>query len=222
MPEKCHVHNCNEPSIAKGLCRKHYMQVQRHGEVAETRPTDWGKREKHSAYKAWCNLRRYHRKDVSQDWLDDFWKFADDVGDKPDSAQAFRPNNSLPWDKNNFYWKEVERSSEDYKEYMQQWHKKARAANPEYYSNQYLKKRYGVTFEWYQKTLAEQNNVCAICAKPETTQIRNKTIAMPVDHCHTTGKVRGLLCTQCNRALGLFGDDPATLQAAIGYLEKFK
>ena len=220
MPEKCHVHNCTEPVVAKGLCRKHYMQVQRHGEPVNTRPADWGNREKHPAYTAWCNLQRNHRQDVCVTWLEDFWKFAEDVGAKPSKARAFRSDSSKPWSKDNFYWKENRASSENEKEYAREWHKKARLANPDYYLNQDLKRNYKVTLEWYQKTLAEQNNVCAICAKPETTQIRNKTIAMAVDHCHTTGKVRGLLCTQCNRALGLFGDDPAALQAAIGYLGK--
>jgi hypothetical protein len=155
-------------------------------------------------------------------WLEDFWKFAEDVGVKPNKTRAFRSDTSKPWSKDNFYWKENRVNSDDEKEYAREWHKKARLANPDYYLNQDLKRNYKVTLEWYRTTLAEQNNVCAICTKPETTQIRNKTIAMAVDHCHTTGKVRGLLCTQCNRALGLFGDDPAALQAAIGYLEKFK
>jgi len=198
------------------------MRMHRHGEVGNTRPTDWGQREKHSAYKAWCNLRRHHRQDTQPEWIDDFWAFAKDVGKKPEFGQAFRPDSSKPWSRDNFYWKEKRASSEDRKEYMREWSRKSRAANKEYYAEQDLKKQYGVDMEWYRATLAEQNNVCAICAKPETTQIRNKTIAMAVDHCHTTGRVRGLLCTQCNRALGLFGDDPAALHAAIGYLERFK
>ena len=220
MPEKCRVHNCTEQTIAKGLCRKHYMQVQRHGEVVNTRPKDWGQREKHSAYKAWCGLRRNHFKDLCRDWADDFWKFAEDVGDKPINSKAFRSDKSKAWSKDNFYWKEVEKSSEDCKEYMKEWHRKARAANPEYYLNQDLQRKYGVTLEWYRTTLAKQNDVCAICEQPETTKIRGKAIAMAVDHCHTTGKARGLLCTQCNRALGLFRDSPVNLQAAIGYLER--
>jgi hypothetical protein len=221
MPTKCHVHNCTEPAIAKGLCRKHYMQVQRHGEVSDTRPADWGQREKHSAYTSWCGLRRSHRADMPKEWVDDFWKFAEDVGEKPKSSRAFRPYSDRPWGKDNFYWKEIERSSESVREYAKQWARNARAANPDYYTDQNLRKNYGVTLEWYQKTLADQNGVCAICKNPETTEIRGRAIAMAVDHCHTTHKARGLLCTQCNRALGLFRDDPATLQAAISYLEKF-
>jgi len=220
MPEKCHVINCTGPVVAKSLCRKHYMQVKRHGEVVNTRPADWGNREKHPAYSAWSNLKRRYRQELCKEWLDDFWVFVADTGEKPESSQAFRVDHSLPWGKNNFYWKEVNRSSEDYKEYMREWHKKSRAINPDYYLNQGLLKNYGITIEQYRETLAKQDGVCAICKQPETTEIRGKVIAMPVDHCHTSGKARGLLCTQCNRALGLFKDNQRVLEAAINYLKK--
>jgi len=218
MPEKCHVHNCSQPSIAKGLCRKHYMRVQRHGDVGETRPNDWGAREKHWAYKSWCGLRRYHRLDMQESWREDFWQFVKDVPEKPEGSIAWRADPTKPWGKDNFYWKERRASSEDYKEYMREWYRKARAANPEYYLDQDLRRNYGVTYEWYQETLAKQNNVCAICKQPETAIIRNKVIAMPVDHDHKTGKARGLLCTKCNRGLGLFRDDKDILKAAFDYL----
>jgi hypothetical protein len=222
MPEKCHVILCTNPAVAKGLCRKHYMQVQRHGEVVDTRPGDWGSREKHSAYSAWCNLKRHHRQELCQEWLDDFWVFVAEVGEKPESSTACRSDNLVPWCKDNFYWKEKRSSSDDQKEYARAWHKKSRAANPEYYLDQDLRRNYGVTLEWYRKILSAQNDSCAICKQPETTKIRGKVIAMAVDHCHTSGEARGLLCTQCNRALGLFKDNKSVLEAAIGYLEKHK
>lgn len=220
MPEKCHVHNCTQPAVAKGLCQKHYMQVQRHGGVVNTRPDDWGTREKHPAYRAWCNLHRHYRQFTQSDWLEDFWKFASDVGEKPNKATAFRPDKTKPWSKDNFYWKEHKAASEDRKEYAREWARQARLVNADYYLNADLVRKYGMTIEDYRTILVAQDGVCAVCKRPETTLIRGKAIAMPVDHCHTTGKTRGLLCTQCNRGLGLFGDDPVRLQAAIGYLEK--
>lgn len=218
MPEKCHVHNCTQPSIAKGLCRMHYMRVQRHGNVEQTRPDDWGKREEHPAYGAWCNLRRSHRLAIPQAWLEDFWAFVKDVPEKPEKSQPARSDARLPWSKDNFYWKERRTSAENYKEYMREWHKKARLANPEYYADQDLRRKYGVSLEWYNETLANQNGVCAICKQPETAVIKGRVIAMPVDHCHKTGKARGLLCTKCNRGLGLFRDSKAFLMSAIEYL----
>lgn len=50
---------------------------------------------------------------------------------------------------------------------------------------------------------------CALCGKE----------ARDIDHCHVTGKVRGKLCSACNRGLGIFGDNPARLRAAAEYLE---
>lgn len=218
MPEKCHVHNCTQPAIAKGLCRKHYMRVQRHGDVGESRPDDWGRREKHPAYKSWLNLRRHHRLDMQESWREDFWAFVKDVPERHSKSQAQRPDPTKPWGKDNFYWKEKRTTSENRKEYMREWHRKSRLANADYYMDIDLRRKYGVTLEWYREQLSKQNNVCAICEQPETAVIRGKVIAMPVDHDHTTGKARGLLCTRCNRGLGLFRDNVSILQSAISYL----
>lgn len=218
MPEKCHVHNCTQPVVAKGLCRKHYMRVQRRGDVEAARSDDWGRREKHPAYKAWCNLRRNHRQDMQESWREDFWAFVKNVPEKPEKSVAYRADPSKPWSKDNFYWKEHGSSSNRDKEYAREWHKRARAANPDYYRDKDLQKYYGVTLEWYRDQLSKQNNVCAICKQPETAVIRGKVIAMPVDHDHTTGNARGLLCMKCNRGLGLFRDNKEFLNAAIDYL----
>jgi len=221
MPEKCHVHNCTQPVVARGLCRKHYMRVQRHGDVGETRPADWGKREEHLAYAAWCNLRRAHRQDMPEAWREDFWAFVKDVPERPERSQAFRPDPTQPWSKDNFYWKEVRSSSEDRKQYMREWHRKARLANADYYMDQDLRRAYGVTLEWYREQLSKQNGVCAICKQPERAVIRGKVISMPVDHDHKTGAARGLLCTSCNRGLGLFKDSVDNLHAAVDYLMRY-
>jgi hypothetical protein len=65
----------------------------------------------------------------------------------------------------------------------------------------------------------QQDNRCAICRKPETSKHQSGTIRkLAVDHCHETGKLRGLLCTKCNTGLGLFNDDWLLLDNAIEYL----
>ena len=74
-----------------------------------------------------------------------------------------------------------------------------------------LFRAYGITLDDYRRMRIEQGFRCAIC-KQRTLR------TMAVDHCHLTGKVRGLLCLTCNRALGLFHDDPDRLMAAVGYL----
>lgn len=80
-------------------------------------------------------------------------------------------------------------------------------------------RRYGITRDDYNKMLSEQNGCCAICASTEVG--RNHT-HFHVDHCHTTGQVRGLLCDLCNRGLGYFKDRYDMLEKASGYLKKFQ
>lgn len=75
-------------------------------------------------------------------------------------------------------------------------------------------KKYGLSEEWYLEQLKKQNYVCAICLKPNTTK---KDWA--IDHCHTTGQIRGLLCLYCNMVLGHSKDNIQTLLSAIEYLK---
>jgi len=75
-----------------------------------------------------------------------------------------------------------------------------------------LKVRYGMTEADYNKMLTSQKGRCFICGRVEDI--------FHIDHCHKTGKVRGLLCGSCNRALGLFKDNPDNLKKAIEYLMK--
>lgn len=76
-----------------------------------------------------------------------------------------------------------------------------------------LKQLYKISKEDYNKLLKKQNNVCAICEK---TNKDNRRLA--VDHCHETGKVRGLLCDRCNRGIGMFDEDPGIIHGACIYL----
>jgi len=117
---------------------------------------------------------------------------------------------------------------EDKAEYLRQW----RAKNPEkcreYYNRRDKEeirekawlRRYGVTRQWYEETLASQRGCCAICKATEVK--RRGHTHFHVDHDHTTGEVRGLLCDLCNRGLGYFKDDKNLLTSASEYLEKHK
>lgn len=79
-------------------------------------------------------------------------------------------------------------------------------------------KRFGLTLEGYNTLLATQNGVCAVCHCPETST-RHPNPRLSVDHDHETGIVRGLLCNNCNRSLGLLQDNIETLRSAVAYLE---
>ena len=102
--------------------------------------------------------------------------------------------------KQQYYWRCAVKNRE--------WHNRKRSERREtgnlYPSEQYERQRalrlakYGITIEDYEKLLVSQNGVCAICSgEPDT---RWKILA--VDHCHKTGKVRGLLCMTCNTMIG--------------------
>lgn len=80
-----------------------------------------------------------------------------------------------------------------------------------------IKTRYNLSKEKYIEILNQQNNCCAICLCSKES-LPNKTLH--VDHCHSTGIVRGLLCGSCNRALGLFKENKDYLSRTIEYLEK--
>jgi len=81
-----------------------------------------------------------------------------------------------------------------------------------------LKKKYGITTEKYDKMLSEQDYKCYICHKHEDKLDRS----LAVDHCHKTGKVRGLLCGNCNRFLGQIDDNVNIAERLLNYLNKHK
>ena len=77
----------------------------------------------------------------------------------------------------------------------------------------HLRRKYGLSLRDYDLLVLKQGGVCAICsAKPDGLGLR-------VDHCHETGKVRGLLCGKCNTALGSLGDNEAGIRRALEYLQ---
>lgn len=79
--------------------------------------------------------------------------------------------------------------------------------------NNYFKKKYGITLSEYNAMSDAQNHACKICRKPETGR------RLAVDHCHTTKKIRGLLCSSCNISIGRMSHDPEILHRAIEYLK---
>jgi hypothetical protein len=77
--------------------------------------------------------------------------------------------------------------------------------------------KFGMEYEDLVALLASQGGVCAICRTP-IDDLGRGIGKGAVDHCHASGKVRGVLCAQCNCAIGLFRDDPVRLRSAIEYL----
>lgn len=76
-------------------------------------------------------------------------------------------------------------------------------------------KAYGITEEIYNRVLEEQAKACAVCKAPPPENRR-----LDADHCHKTGRFRGLLCNPCNQALGLLADDTNRIEGLLSYLSR--
>jgi len=126
------------------------------------------------------------------------------------------------------------------KEYPQSWCKACTRANrKEHYQEQkahkddpsfkkHKKPRYmdvrgcRITLEEFRTLQKDQKNVCKLCGNPETKvhNITKRVQELSVDHCHITGRIRGLLCSRCNMVLGRCNDDPTLLRRMADYLEQ--
>jgi hypothetical protein len=86
------------------------------------------------------------------------------------------------------------------------------------YVRQQASAKYGQTLAEYERLAAAQGNVCALCGRTQRPVPGVNRVTLSVDHDHRTGRVRGLLCNDCNRGLGLLGDDPVSLRRALAYV----
>jgi hypothetical protein len=115
------------------------------------------------------------------------------------------------------------------------WLEEDRKMNPERYRNYAAKyhelnaeirttikiiKKYGLSLEEYKKMVNDCDNRCSICKDYEKSLFQGKIRRLCLDHCHETGKIRGLVCFSCNIGLGKFEDNIHRLQAAIDYLKR--
>jgi hypothetical protein len=104
------------------------------------------------------------------------------------------------------------------RKYERESYHKHKHKNPYVYEvdkDKKLKKAYGISYQEYLNILAIQQNSCAICGVDQEDVSR----AFAVDHCHDTGKIRGLLCCNCNTGIGNLRDDIGLLERAIEYLK---
>jgi len=75
---------------------------------------------------------------------------------------------------------------------------------------------YDITIDEYEEMVEAQSGLCAICGGLP----RGRSNVLVVDHCHTTGVIRGLLCHPCNHGIAIIGDTEERLQAAVNYLKR--
>ena len=94
--------------------------------------------------------------------------------------------------------------------------KKKKEGKQDYVRSKYYRANYGITLSTYNEMFMSQQGCCAICGEHQS----NIKKRLSVDHCHTTGRIRKLLCQHCNTLLGMAKDNTEILQNAINYLHE--
>jgi hypothetical protein len=102
---------------------------------------------------------------------------------------------------------------------LRDWQKAYREKNRETLVARERQRKFGITHAEYAELHHKQGGVCAICKKPETATRHGKVKSLAVDHCHATGRIRGLLCADCNTGIGKLKEDKSIFLAAIQYLQ---
>jgi hypothetical protein len=114
------------------------------------------------------------------------------------------------------------RESEHNKQFKKEWRAKGGHAaeyqrNKDKYRDTFMKRVYGISLEDYNLMTEQQHGLCYVCNNPPKGGKR-----LAIDHCHTTGNVRRLLCTNCNTVLGLVNEDILIMNKLINYIEEHK
>ena len=223
----CKIEGCEVLSEAKELCHKHYKRFERHGHTGDTRPKGWGAKESHPLHQIWMWKRRTKDLVIADEWLD-FWQFVQDVGERPGSEYKMVViDKTKPFYKDNYEWLKgpiERRDGETDSEFRSRYGKHWRDRNWVSEKDKSLRRMYGITIDTFNEMKDRQKGLCMICSQEESKL--NPHTGLPrelaVDHNKDTGKVRGLLCTDCNTGIGLFlHDDDLTMKAAL-YLEAHK
>lgn len=198
--------SCPRESYCRGYCSRCYWRLRKYGDPLGSSPRTKAQRFEptddleNSKVCTICRLRlpfeAFHKSSRSKDGL-----------------QTRCRNCYRDW------WNERYQSNPEFRakrsEHVGKFHEEKYPSRREKQNNAKLFKMYGITREQFDVMSAGQGGVCAICSRPPQGKAR-----LSVDHQHETKRIRGLLCDPCNSALGLFGDDPERLMAAIRYLEQ--
>jgi len=226
MPRKkiegiCSVEGCDKPLKGRLYCRNHYQMNYLYGRTTKLHSGD---KRKHPFYILW--FERKQNKQLCEEWLN-FKVFVDGISPRPEGDYfLLQIDGSKPFGPDNFRWQEHLKRKEG--ESNKDWWARKRAAriaaNPALESDRNLKRKFGLTREQYDEKLRNQNYVCAICEQPEVCihPISKEVKKLSQDHCHKTGKMRGLLCTRCNHFLGRVNEDIELIDKMKQYLLKYK
>lgn len=216
----CSIDECKREAKTLGLCLYHYNKQRLEYDPEKGKSGLRG----HPYYHLW-----YERKQANLlcwEWTD-FKYFIEGVYPKPEGDYFLvRLDASKPFGPDNFLWQLHLKRQEG--ETNKDWWARKRAArisaSPSMERARNYKRRFGLSLDEINEKLKSQNFKCAICGKPETS-IDGRTGSiktLSLDHCHSSNKVRELLCWRCNSTLGKTEDNVELLQEMINYLNKHK
>jgi len=215
--KNCSWENCTNKARACGFCSGHYKAARKAGLLHEGKYT-----RDHPLYSLWWPRRK--AKALCSEWIDDFPKFAADVGDRPGKDYSLVSLNDGLLSPDNFKWhphlkQQPGESKSDF--HARKWQQQ-KIVRPGWDNNRRLEKTYGIIRDQYDEMFASQNGLCAICKQPETraSHWTGIILRLAVDHCHKTNKNRELLCRRCNTMIGQIGESVELLDAMKAYLLK--
>jgi hypothetical protein len=189
-----------------------------HGPLKEDQVHKETDRTKKRGYMLRCNQCKL---DKDRRWKENNWeKHKQSAGKaRMEARRLYREGKTKVEPKANA-WKKLDRERNKEKYLLQE--AKYRLKQGQMRNIQEICRRRGITRDRYFEMFDEQNHKCAICFQEEKRISRNfdRVVALAIDHCHVSSKVRGLLCTACNVMIGHAGDDITRLQSAIEYLKK--
>jgi hypothetical protein len=210
---RCSVADCDKPVKASGWCGTHYGRWYRTG-TTDTQPrrpkkarlkqcVDCGKQYETSAPNSKrCKpcLPAYQRAQNKR-YAE---SHADEIRERHREKRRRRPE----------HYREIARQQrlsnpERQKEYQRRYNEKHRTM----LSLRRRSKQFGMTIDMIHVMMESQGNQCAICLDPLTIEGQ-----YDIDHCHTTGTIRGILCMRCNRGIGMLRDNYTLCEAAAAYL----
>lgn len=187
----CKMDGCEDPARARGLCQRHYCQAYRAGTLSGH--------------------------PLGTEHIDPTWHRLSniDAATKTGDCSVCGPRVRVDIrtdGKGSQCWSLVaarrrRANLKHGKKYMKKYIEKM---GPRSRKDQYLRSKYKITITQYEQMVQEQAGRCLIC--------KNQPKVLVVDHCHETGRVRGLLCSSCNAALGLLKEDPDGIKGAAAYL----